>query len=115
VTSLPAPSRVPPITPLDTSLPKPNGFGREDAPSEELFLDLEKQLFDRGKQVLGKEAGGLIAKLLKAKQRNFALARAAIEMASTKQNAREYVAAVIRGPLPEENGWVWKRGIEGVI
>jgi hypothetical protein len=59
--------------------------------------DLEKELFDRGKQVLGKSAGGQIAKLKKAKGGNTALARAAIEQASTKQNPGEYIAAVIKG------------------
>lgn len=59
--------------------------------------DPDKDLFDRGKQVLGKSAGGLIAKLKAAKGGNVALARAAIEQASTKQNPSEYIAAVVRG------------------
>ncbi|MBB5045941.1 hypothetical protein HNR60_000676 [Rhodopseudomonas rhenobacensis] len=59
--------------------------------------DPEKELFDRGKQVLGKSAGGQIVKLKNAKGGNVALARAAIEQASTKQNPAEYIAAVIRG------------------
>jgi hypothetical protein len=59
--------------------------------------DLEKELFDRGKQVLGKSAGGQIVKLKNAKGGNTALARAAIEQASTKQNPAEYIAAVIKG------------------
>ncbi|WP_441280522.1 DUF1376 domain-containing protein [Tardiphaga sp. 862_B3_N1_1] len=59
--------------------------------------DPEKELFDRGKQVLGKKAGGLIAKLKAAKGGNIALARAAIEQASTKQDPAEYIAAAIRG------------------
>lgn len=61
------------------------------------LADPEADLFRRGKEVAGKEAGGLIAKLLKAKNRNVALARAIIETASTKQSPREYIAAVIRG------------------
>lgn len=56
----------------------------------------EKQLFERGKIVLGQNAGGQISKLLKAKG-SVALARAAIETASTKENPREYVAAILRG------------------
>lgn len=59
--------------------------------------DPEKELFDRGKQVLGKSAGGQITKLLRAKGNNVALARAAIEQASTKQNPAEYIGAVVRG------------------
>jgi len=58
----------------------------------------ERGLFERGKQVLGKSAGGQITKLKQAKGGNVALARAVIEAASTKENPGEYVAAVIRGP-----------------
>lgn len=74
----------------------------------------EVELFNRGKEVLGKGAGGLIAQLLAAKQKNVALARAAIEQASTKSNPREYIGAVIRGPksAAEPN---WLDGIPGVI
>lgn len=59
--------------------------------------DAETELFRRGKEVLGKRAGGLIAKLKAAKGGNIALARAAIEQASTKQDPAQYVGGVIRG------------------
>jgi hypothetical protein len=60
----------------------------------------EREYFIRGREVLGKNAGGLIGKLLKAKGGNVALARAAIEQASQKQNPTEYIAACCRdGPL----------------
>lgn len=58
----------------------------------------ERELFRRGREVLGKQAGGLIAKLLKAKGGNVALARAAIETSATKENPGEYVGAACRGP-----------------
>lgn len=61
----------------------------------------EAELFRRGKEVLGKSGGGLIKNLLKAKQNNIPLARAAIEQASTKEDPREYLGAIIRGR--EEN------------
>lgn len=64
----------------------------------------EADLFNRGKLVLGKDAGGLIARLLKAKKQSVPLARAAIEQASTKQNPREYIGAVLRGPADERHG-----------
>jgi hypothetical protein len=64
----------------------------------------EKQLFERGREVLGDDAGGLIAKLLKSKNRNIALARVAIETASTKSRPREYIGAVIAGGAPSGNG-----------
>jgi hypothetical protein len=76
--------------------------------------DPEKELFRRGREVLGKQAGGLISKLLAAKQKNVALARAAIEQASTKSDPREYIGAVIRGQ--NSTGQTnWLGGIEGVI
>jgi hypothetical protein len=59
----------------------------------------ERELFARGREVLGKNGGGLIANLLKAKGHNVALARAALETASQKENPVEYLAAGCRGPL----------------
>jgi hypothetical protein len=58
----------------------------------------ERELFARGREVLGRNGGGLIANLLKAKGRNVALARAALETASQKENPAEYVGAASRGP-----------------
>lgn len=76
--------------------------------------DPEVELFRRGREVLGKGAGGLVSKLLAAKQKNISLARAAIEQASTKSDPREYIGAVIRGPQKgaEPN---WLDGIPGVL
>lgn len=56
----------------------------------------EREYFDRGKQILGKSAGGQLAKLKTAKGGNVALARAVLETASTKQNPAEYIAGAIR-------------------
>lgn len=70
----------------------------------------ETELFTRGKQVLGATGGGLIAKLLRAKNQNVPIARAAIELASTKQNPREYIGAVIRGGEKEEMGAAQQSG-----
>lgn len=58
----------------------------------------EREYFVRGREVLGEGSGAMIAKLLKAKGRNVALARAAIEQASTKNKPLEYIAAICRGP-----------------
>lgn len=77
-------------------------------------LDPEAELFRRGREVLGKQAGGLISRLLTAKQKNIALARAAIEQASTKSDPREYIGAVLRGPQQQQQP-NWLDGIEGVI
>lgn len=58
--------------------------------------ELERELFSRGRQVCGKASGGLINGLLKAKQYDVALARSVIELAATKHDPREFVAAAIR-------------------
>ena len=80
----------------------------------------ERELFRRGKDVLGKSAGRLIRDLLRAKGGNVALARAAIEQASTKQTPREYVARIIHGPPAngahvtlDQHGNVVARGPDG--
>jgi hypothetical protein len=71
--------------------------GKNAAPSGAAIPNGEIELFERGKSILGNSASGLIAKLLKAKNGNIPLARAALEMASTKQSPREYVGAIVRG------------------
>ena len=76
--------------------------------------DPEVELFNRGREVLGKQAGGLISKLLAAKQKSIPLARAAIEQASTKSDPREYIGAIIRG-RKADNEPNWLDGIPGVI
>jgi hypothetical protein len=61
--------------------------------------DAETELYRRGKQVLGASSGGLITRLLKAKDGKINLARAAIETAAGKESPREYIGAVIRGAV----------------
>jgi len=65
---------------------------------------LESELFARGKAVLGENSGGMIVKLLKSKNKNVPLARAAIETAATKENPREYIGAILKGGHPSEDG-----------
>jgi hypothetical protein len=67
-----------------------------DAPPDPSIA--EREYFARGKQVLGKSAGGQLAKLLRSRGGNVALARSALELAATKEKPAEYVAAAIRGP-----------------
>lgn len=55
---------------------------------------LEKLLFQMGKRYLGKDAGGLIARLMKEKGLQGALM--AIWEASEKENPREYVGAMVK-------------------
>lgn len=58
----------------------------------------EREYFARGREILGSKAGGLLAKLLKAKGGNVALARSTLELASTKQTPVEFIGAACRGP-----------------
>jgi hypothetical protein len=62
----------------------------------------EAGYFRRGKEVLGQNAGGLLARLRDHKG-SIALARAAVEQASTKENPREYVGRILAGH-PTEAG-----------
>lgn len=80
----------------DTDKPEANASGAVAPPDPSIA---EREYFARGREVLGKSAGGMLANLLKAKGGNVALARSAIETASTKQNRSEYVGAMIRSPL----------------
>ena len=82
----------------DVTDSEPIGSGADAPPLDPSIA--EREFFDRGKQVCGRTSGGLLAKLLKAKGGNVALARSAVETASQKQNPCEYVAACCRdGPL----------------
>ena len=56
----------------------------------------EVEYFRRTKEICGPSAGGLAKKLLTAKENSIPLARAAVEQASTKENPREYLGAIIR-------------------
>jgi len=59
--------------------------------------DPEADYFRRGREVLGASAGGMLKQLLVMKGGNVALARAAIEQASTRGDAKQYVGAMVRG------------------
>jgi uncharacterized protein YdaU (DUF1376 family) len=85
-------TRVPPPT---DNLSVANATGA-DAPPDPAIA--ERELFARGKEVLGPKAGATITQLKAAKGGNVALARAAIEQASQAENPREYVHAIIAKP-----------------
>lgn len=95
---------------LDNSEAKASGA---EAPPDPAIP--EREYFLRGREVLGKGAGALIANLLKAKGKNVALARAALEQASQKQNPTEFVAAVCRGPPISEGPPPGKGGFTSVL
>jgi len=74
------------------------------AAPEVVPISPEVEYFRRIKEVAGPSAGGLGKKLLDAKGGVIPLARAAVEQASTKENAKEYLAAIIRrGSDPPAN------------
>ncbi len=82
---------------------EPNGA---HAPSPRDGPDLTKpdvQLYHRGREVLGKKAGGVITKLLKAKGDSIPEARAAIETAATKADPSAYIGAIIAGSDPPDD------------
>lgn len=75
-----------------------------DDPSEP-----EREYFARGRKVLGKSAGGQLAKLLKANGGNVSLSRSTLELAATKFNPAEFFARAIapnaQGPPPGRGGF----------
>lgn len=77
----------------------PNGKAARAAPSE------EKQLYDRGKSLLGKDAGGLIKRLVTTKGGDIALARSALELASTKSDPREFIGGILRGEQTQRDSF----------
>lgn len=81
--------------------------------------DPEADYYRRGREVLGANAGGVLTQLIRAKGGNLALARAAIEQASTRGDAREYVGAMVRnfknGGTNEANRNVSARGTGAIL
>jgi hypothetical protein len=67
--------------------------------------DPRTSLFRRAEEVLGSRKGGLVVKLLEAKDHNVALARAALETASTKANPTEYIGAMLRKSCTTIDSW----------
>lgn len=63
----------------------------------------ETEVYRRGKEILGASSGGLIKNLIKAKKGSIPHARAAIEIASTKENPREYIGGVLNGTGPPDD------------
>lgn len=77
-------------------------------------FDLEKDLYLRGKQVLGDKAGGQITKLVKAYGGSFELARAALERAATKGVPLQYIAGLLKqlGQQPHEGKDAWLNHVQ---
>lgn len=76
--------------------------------------DPDAELFRRGKELLGKSAGGQIAKLKALFGGDVAKTRALLEVASTKNSAAEYVAAAIKrnaGKNPQFDNGLYDKGL----
>jgi hypothetical protein len=65
-------------------------------PALEIVPSAEADYFRRIKEICGPSAGGLGKQLLTAKDGVVPLARAVAEQASTKQDPREYIGAIIK-------------------
>lgn len=78
-----------------------NGSQYTSVPSNSTPNTSEFELFQRGKQVFGKNAGGLIVRIKRYKRGNIALTRALIEIASTKHDPRVWIGRVLAGQTTE--------------
>jgi hypothetical protein len=65
-------------------------------------IDFEKLAFERGKEVLGKSAGGVVARLKREKCKTWPATLAVIEEAATKASPMEWVQGVLRQADPDE-------------
>jgi hypothetical protein len=86
-------------------VPPPNGGGANKPALVEVAADQkapDARVYQRGREVLGKNSGGVITKLIKAKSGNLALAMAEIEKASTKNNPAEHIGWIIKSAANEE-------------
>jgi len=92
------PQELPSITNSETIVSAKSKIKKAPPPkSDQTEKAPDADLYRRGKEILGQSAGGMISKLLKAKGGNVALARAALETASTKDDPREFVGKILSG------------------
>lgn len=94
----PGVSVTPPETDTDTEQNKSSEANASGAPAPP---DFEKLAFERGKQVLGKNAGGVVARLKRDKCKTWPATLAVIEEAATKASPMEWVQGVLRQADPD--------------
>lgn len=80
------------------------GAGSNVTPIRPAVETLEKRVFSRGKEVLGKSAGGMIANLRKKLEFNDEAAMRAIDAAAEKESPREWMSRFIQSGSPSEFG-----------
>lgn len=74
-----------------------------DAPA---LLDLQKPLYDLGKEVLGPKSGGQITNLVRHCAGDVGATMRTLRLAQTKSDPAEYVGAILRGQRrPETTDW----------
>jgi hypothetical protein len=62
-------------------------------------LDPQKEVFDRGKAILGRNASGMITTLLRDCDGNCRRAVGLLRLAESKSDPREYLGAILRGDV----------------
>jgi len=70
-------------------------FRQNLKPGRQISTDPKTDFYRRGEELLGKNQGGFLRKVLTAKEDNISLARAALEMAATKPDPKRYLGGVI--------------------
>lgn len=104
-----SPPMVSPITPsLTPQEPKPNGLGA-DAPSDDFVF------FKRGKELYGKNAGGLLAKVKRALKNDLPRCLEFLDAAALTENPREFAGRVIAGSpqtLKERSKTEWRNMLD---
>jgi hypothetical protein len=86
-----------PPSPSPSKVPPTEGAG---AP-----FDPEKPVFDYGKEVLGKSAGGQVRNLIRHHSGDLDAALETLRLAARKSSPREYVGAILRGDRQPETDW----------
>jgi hypothetical protein len=92
-------SATPPDTEQNTEQKKSSEANASGATAP---IDFEKLAFERGKEVLGKSAGGVVARLKREKCKTWPATLAVIEEAATKASPMEWVQGVLRQADPDE-------------
>jgi uncharacterized protein YdaU (DUF1376 family) len=86
-----------PPSPSPSKVPPTEGAG---AP-----FDPEKPVFDLGKQILGKSAGGQVRNLIRHHGGNLDATMQTLQRAARKSDAREYIGAILSGDRQPETDW----------
>jgi uncharacterized protein YdaU (DUF1376 family) len=85
--------------------PSPSPSTGTKVPAAGAAFDPEKPVFDYGKQVLGKSAGGQIKNLIRHYGGDLAATVNTLRVAARKQNPREYVGGILAGSRKPEIDW----------